>query len=130
VTLTALALIPSVAHVLALPDKTGLPEGSYFVVYHGQAPLGVVLICALIADAVLAMLVRDRPMPLWLAVLGFIAIAATLALFLHPLTENWIAAPQSWESLQRQWQYSHAVNAILTFVGLCAVTCSVLSASK
>jgi hypothetical protein len=30
--------------------------------------------------------------------------------------------------LRRQWEYSHAVNAVIPFVALCSVTLSVLTA--
>lgn len=135
VTLTALALVPSGAHLLALPNKIALLQDTYYVVQHsyrGWALLGAVLIAALIANGALALLVRNQPAPFWLAVLGCGAVAATLAIFfvwIYPanqLTANWTTVPDSWESLRRQWEYGHAANAILTFAGLCAVTCSVL----
>lgn len=136
VTLTALALVPSGAHLLALPNKIALPQDTYYVVqnsYRGWALLGAVLIAALIANGVLAVLVRNRPAPFWFAVLGSVAVGTTLAIFfvwIYPanqLTANWTTVPDSWESLRRQWEYGHAANAIVTFIGLCTVTCSVLS---
>jgi hypothetical protein len=30
--------------------------------------------------------------------------------------------PENWETLRRQWEYSHAVNAVLMFAALCLVT--------
>ena len=135
VILAALALVPSGAHLLALPNKIALLQDTYYVVQHsyrGWALLGAVIIAALIANGALAVLVRNRPESFWLAVLGCGAVAATLAIFfvIYPanqLTTNWTTVPDSWESLRRQWEYGHAANAILTFIGLCAVTCSVLS---
>jgi hypothetical protein len=61
VTLTALALVPSGAHLLALPNKIGLLQDAYYVAqggYRGWAPLGAVVIGALLADAALAVLVH------------------------------------------------------------------------
>jgi uncharacterized membrane protein len=136
VTLTALALLPSGAHLLALPNKITLLQDAYYIVQHsyrGWALLGAVLIAALIANTTLAILVRNRPAPFWFATLGSVAVAATLAIFflwIYPanqLTANWSTVPDNWESLRSQWEYGHAANAILTFIGLCAVTCSVLS---
>lgn len=133
VTLTALALAPSGLHLLGLAN-IALQQDTYYVVehgYRGRALLGAVLIAALIANAVLAVLVRNRPAPFWFAALGSVAVAATLANFfvwIYPanqLTATWV--PDSWESLRRQWEYGHGANTILTFIGLCAVAYSVLS---
>jgi len=133
--LTALALAPAGAHLFALPNKIGLAEEAYFIAqgtYRGWALLGIVLIGALLADAALAFVARQQPIPFRLAITGLVLIAATLAIFLgwiypaNQSTENWTAVPGNWEQLRSQWEYGHAVNAILTFAGLCAVTGSVL----
>jgi hypothetical protein len=34
--------------------------------------------------------------------------------------------PDNWEQLRREWEYSHAANAAMTFAAFCAVTLSVL----
>jgi len=128
---TALAMIS--VHLLALPHQISVLHDTYYVVYNGWAELGVVLIGALIANAARAVLVRHRRIPFWLAVGAFVAVAATLAislLWIYPtnqLTANWSALPDNWEPLWRQLEYGHAANTILAFVGLCAVTWSVLS---
>jgi hypothetical protein len=128
---TAVAVIN--AHLLAPLDQLSVLHDTYYVVYRGWAQLGVVLIGALIADAALAALVRDRRISFWFAVGAFVAVAATLPisfLWIYPAnqwTANWTTLPDNWEALWRQWTYGHTANAILTFVGLCAVTCSVVS---
>ena len=128
---TALAQVS--AQVLALPDQISVLHDTYYIVYRGWAHLGVVLIGALIADATLAVFVRDRLIPFWFAVVGFLAVAPTLViscLWIYPvnqLTANWTTLPDNWEQLRQQSEYGHVANAILTFIGLCAVTCSVLS---
>ena len=40
-------------------------------------------------------------------------------------TASWTRMPANWQSLRANWEYSHAVNAGITFLALCA---SVLSA--
>jgi len=48
--LTALALVPAGTHLLALPNKIGLPQDQYFIVqgiYRGWAFLGAVLMAAI-----------------------------------------------------------------------------------
>ena len=32
-------------------------------------------------------------------------------------TNNWTQIPANWEHLRWQWEVSHAVNAVITFVG-------------
>lgn len=45
-------------------------------------------------------------------------------------TANWTVAPDNWRALRMQREYSHAVNAVLTFLALCAVTLSVLTRDR
>jgi hypothetical protein len=128
---TALAMTS--AQLLALPNQISVLHDTYYIVYRGWAQLGVVLIGALIADAALAVLVRDRRAPFWFAVAAFVAIVGTLAislLWIYPanqFTTNWSTLPDNWERLWRQSEYGHAANALLALMGLCSVTCSVLS---
>ena len=42
-------------------------------------------------------------------------------------TDNWTTIPADWEQLRRQWEYSHAVNALVTFAAFCSVALSVLT---
>jgi hypothetical protein len=134
--LTALALVPGGAHLLALPNKIGLPQADYFIVqgiYRGWALLGAVLIGAMIANVVFAVQLRRAGGAFKLA--GAVLIAATLAIFFiwtfpgNQATANWTVAPADWEALRGRWEYSHAVNAVLTFLALCAVTAAALRAS-
>jgi membrane associated rhomboid family serine protease len=63
----------------------------------------------------------------WPAFAAAALILATLAIFFawtypaNQATENWTIMPETWETLRRQWEYSHAVNAVLTFAALCFV---------
>ena len=38
--------------------------------------------------------------------------------------------PDNFEAARRQWEYSHAVNAVLTFAALCAVTLSAVGGKR
>ena len=136
VVLTALALIPSGAHLFALPNKIGLAQEQYFIVqniYRGWALLGAVLLGALVANLLLAIMLRGRSTPFVFALVAFLCIAATLAVFFiwtypaNQATTNWTTIPENWEQLRRQWEYSHAGNALVTFVAFCAVALSVLT---
>lgn len=132
----ALALIPSGAHLFALPNKIDLVRDQYFVVqniYRGWALFGIVLFGALITSLALALLVRGRGAPFVFALIAFGCITLSLVIFFvwtypaNHVTDNWTAVPANWEQLRRQWEYSHAANAMVTFAAFCAVTLSVLT---
>ena len=134
--LNALELVPTGAHLAELPHKIWLPQASYMMVqqlYLGWNRFGFVLVGAIVANLVLTVLVRRRRSAFWFALAGFILITATLAIFFawtYPVnvsTNNWTAAPSNWEHLRAQWEYSHAVNAVLTFLALCCVTAAALA---
>lgn len=133
--LTALALIPGGAHLLALPNKMDLSEAQYFTVqgiYRGWALLGIVLCAAIAADLALVIRLRRQHPAFWCALVAFVAMAATLAIFFiwtfpaNQVTVNWTVVPEDWRILRAQWEYSHAVNAVLTFLAFCAVALATL----
>jgi hypothetical protein len=135
VVLTAVALVPGGAHLFALLNKINLGAEQYFIVqniYRGWALFGVVLIGALLADLALALMLRRRGGAAFvLALLGFCGVALTLVFFLwtypaNQATANWTTIPDHWEQLRQQWEYSHAFNAVITFLALCSVTLSVV----
>jgi len=137
--LTALALVPGGAHVLELLNKLALDRDEYMVVqsiYRGWALLGFVLIGALAANALLAVRTRRQTVPSVSAALAAVLIAITLAVFFtwtfpaNQATGNWTITPVDWQTLRTQWEYSHAVNAVLTFLALCATTVSVVTWSR
>jgi hypothetical protein len=134
--LTALVLVPGGAHLFALANKINLAQDQYFIVqniYRGWALLGIVLIAAIVANLALALLLYGRGTPFALALLAFLCLAFTLVVFFswtypaNQATSNWTAIPRDWEELRRQWEYSHAANALVTFVALCSATLSVLT---
>jgi hypothetical protein len=131
IVLTALALVPGGAHLFALINKIGLPREQYFAVqgiYRGWALLGVVVFGALAANLALALTVRRQRTAFWLAVAGFAGIAVSLLIFFiwtypaNVATGNWTVAPADWRELRIRWEYSHAVNAVITFLALICVT--------
>lgn len=131
--LTALALVPGGAHLFALPNKIGMSQEAYFIaqsVYSGWALFGIVLFGALAANVTLAIMARGRPMIVILASIAAICIAATLVIFFiwtypaNEATANWTVATANWQQLRAQWEVSHAINAAVTFVALCAVALS------
>jgi hypothetical protein len=136
IVLVALALVPGGAHLLALPNKIDLPAAEYFTtqaIYRGWALLGVVQFGALAACLALTAVLRRRRAPFALPLLASALIIATLAIFFiwtypaNQATANWTDVPATWPQLRAQWEYSHAVNAVLMFLALCGVTLSALT---
>ena len=139
IVLTALALVPTGAHFFELPNKIGLDADRYFVVqgiYRGWALFGIVLISAVVANLVAAVGLRGQRGPFRLALAACLLMAATLGIFFawtfpaNQATANWTIAPENWQALRTQWEFSHACNAVLTFLALCAATLAGLTAKS
>jgi hypothetical protein len=135
----ALALAPALAHLLELPNKIGLSRDEYFTVqqiYSGWALLGIVVFGALFSTLALAILVRKRRREFVPALIAFLCIAATQALFwtftfpANEQTANWTVLPENWAALRVQWEYSHAAAALLNLIAFIAVILSVLARDK
>jgi hypothetical protein len=131
VVLTALALIPQAAHVAVMGNKIGLDKDAYLTVqaiYQGWWRLGFLWAGALLADSVLAYMLRGHGAAFWLAAASVALILVVIAVFLvwtqpaNSATQSWTVAPGNWQELRVQWEYSHAVNAGLLFLALCCVT--------
>jgi len=127
---TALALVPVGAHFFELPNKIGLAQDRYFTVqaiYNGWALFGIVLFATLALDLAVAILLRRQPLPFWLTLYAFAAVALTLAVFFawtypgNVATQNWTVVPQNWQMLRTRWEYSHAANAVIIFTALGAL---------
>jgi hypothetical protein len=136
---TALALVPYGAHLFSLPNKIGMTEAQYFIaqsIYQGWAWLSLILIPAMLFNVVLAYLLRgDRP-AFYLAAAACVVMAATLAVFFaftypaNGATQNWTVSPPHWVELRRQWEYSHAANAGLSFLAICLVAAATIAARR
>ena len=136
--LAALALVPGGAHLFAFPNKIHLSESDYFVtqsVYWGWALFGIVLIGAILASFV-AVVIRGQRRPSIFTLINLLCLLATLAIFFvftlpaNQATNNWTEIPANWEQLRWQWEMSHAVNAMITFIGFCSLTISLLVARE
>ena len=133
--LAALALIPAGAHFFELPNKMALDGQAYLTVqqiYAGWSLFGIALIGSLAANLALAVAVRRERIACVFATAAFASMLTVLLLFfafVYPMnaaTENWTVMPENWEALRMQWEYGHAVNAVLTFVGFVCVSLSVV----
>ncbi|TIW94855.1 MAG: DUF3379 domain-containing protein [Mesorhizobium sp.] len=134
--ISAIALVPSGAHLAALPNKITLPKTEYFTVqgiYYGWALLGLCWPAAVIIDASLAFAVRSQKWPFWLAVAAALCFVLMLGVFFiwtqpaNVATKNWTTVPENWQALRTQWEYSHAVNTVILIAALCLTTLSALS---
>ncbi|MEP0706979.1 MAG: DUF1772 domain-containing protein [Parvibaculum sp.] len=133
--LAALALIPAGAHFFELPNKMALDGRAYLTVqqiYAGWSLFGIALIGSLAANLALAVAVRRERIACVFATAAFASMLTVLLLFfafVYPMnaaTENWTVMPENWEALRMQWEYGHAVNAVLTFVAFVCVSLSVV----
>ena len=135
---TALALVPAGAHLFALPNKIGLAQEQYFIVqniYRGWALFGIVLFGALFANMALAWAMRgQRAFVFVLICLG--CLVANLVIFFaftfpaNQATNNWTEVPADWQQLRWQWEVSHAMSAVIAFVGFCSLAVSLLVEEK
>ena len=138
IVLTALAFVPVGAHLFALPNKISLSEANYFVVqniYRGWALFGIVLFDAVFANHALAWALRGQRAFVFVLV-NLVCLIATLVIFFaftfptNQVTNNWTEVPADWQQLRWQWEVSHAVNAVITFIGFCSLAMSVLVEEK
>ena len=131
--LTALAVIPALAHLIELPNKLRLSQKEYVTaqrLYRGWSYVAM----ATVGNALLATLAlsvaADNGASLAFALVAFAFICAAEAVFLvftlpvNRVTANWSFAPSNWRALRNQWEYSHATAAAF---GLCAVLGVILS---
>lgn len=132
--LIALSFVPSAAHLIELPNKITLGREAYFTVqqiYRGWALFGIPLFLALGTSLVLAVLSRSEGLRFLFALASFILVLVSLVTFFtwifpaNQATENWTTVPENWEALRRQWEYTHAVNAVIM---LAALVSAILSA--
>ena len=132
---TALYLVPTGAHLFELPHKMALSPAEYMTVqqiYAGWELFGIAIAIALLATLANTLLVRaDRRAFAW-SLAAFLALATTQAVFwaftypVNVATRFWTVSPEMFEAARRQWEYSHATSAVLTFVALVAMVFSSL----
>ena len=129
----ALALAPALALLLELPNKIDLSRADYLIVqqiYRGWALLGIVVLGALLSTLILTILVRKRPGKFALSLVVFLCIVGTQVVFwtftfpANQQTSNWTVLPENWETLRIQWEYSHAVSAVLNLIAFIALAFS------
>ncbi|HEV7609225.1 MAG TPA: hypothetical protein VGO61_17925 [Steroidobacteraceae bacterium] len=135
VVLCALALVPSMAHVMELPNKLPMTREAYLLVqrlYRGWNMSAFVVIGALIATFILVLSANEAAFAP--ALIGFLAMVATQVVFwvftfpVNKATRNWTQVSDDWQLLRDRWEFSHAASALLNFIAVVSVTIAVLRA--
>ncbi len=130
--LTALALAPAAAQLLGLPGRMALSDQDYVFMHYvdrGWAWAWIMAPLAFIADVVLVFMFRQRG-AFKLVSLAALFMACTFlvyAIWIYPvdhLTAQWVVLPANWMALRAQWEYAHALNALLIFLAFCALALS------
>jgi Domain of unknown function (DUF1772) len=131
-----ICLVPAGAHLFELLSKISLSPPEYMTVqriYAGWSLFGIPIILALFLTAVHTAMVHSNRTAFWLSLSALVCLGITQAVFwtftypMNVASNNWTVIPDSFEAARRQWEYSHAVNAVLTFVAFMALTLAVLS---
>jgi Domain of unknown function (DUF1772) len=135
--LTAIVLVPSGAHLFELPGKIGLDRDAYFVVqgiYAGWALFGMPTFAAILANGALFVALRRRePSAARWALASAVLIVVSLVVFFtwtfpaNQATANWTQKTEHWEALRREWEYSHAANAVIVFSAFIATAMAAAS---
>ena len=130
----ALYLVPTGAHLFELTGKLALSPAAYMAtqsVYDGCALFGIAVLAALLLTALHAILRRSERRVFILSLLAFVCLLGTQGVFwvftfpMNVASRNWTVMPEPFEAARRQWEYSHAASAMLTFVALIAIAAAV-----
>ncbi|HEX6980718.1 MAG TPA: hypothetical protein VF342_15615 [Alphaproteobacteria bacterium] len=141
--LSALTTAMGFCHLMELPARMSWDQSLWVSstviggLYRMFGTLGAVIVVAnIIAAIVLAVLVRRRgPEVFWLTAVGaalFVLALASWWIFVFPVNlelATWLSGdvPADWAAWRAQWEYAHAINAVLQIVGLAALVLSVLA---
>jgi hypothetical protein len=133
--LTALAFVPAGALLFELANKIDLPRDTYLTVqgvFAGWAWFGIIDLAALVMNVVLAIKLCRQRRAFSFAVTAALcfAIFFTWTFPANQTSANWTTLPDNWSELRQEWEYSHAVNAVVMFLALLSVTLSVITAKQ
>lgn len=139
ITLVAIVLVPAGSHLFSLISKMRLSPEQYMVAqraYDAWALFGVAIFGALLATAWHAYLMRGNSTAVLLSLTSFLCLVGTQVVFwiytypMNVATQNWTVLPDQFEAVRRQWEYSHAVGAVLVFAALIAIILAVLADTR
>jgi hypothetical protein len=130
----ALYLVPAGAHLFELPTKMALSPPDYMIVqgiYKGWALFGIVVFAAMAMTLLYAILRRRERSVFVLSLIALFCLVVTQIVFwaftypMNVASSNWTVTLDHFETARRQWEYSHAASAVLTFLALVAITAAV-----
>lgn len=139
--LTSLSLSPSMAHLLKLPQRMKFDQQLWVKVtvfenvYRLFGSVGAVFeMGAIVAAIVLAFLVRKHRSVFYWTLGGAALLALAFVswlLFVAPMNAEfaqWLTnpVPPNWTRYRDQWEYAHAINAVIKLLGLSLLVLSVL----
>jgi amino acid permease len=134
--LTAIAMGAGLAHLFELPNKINISAADYLTVqrnYDNWWIVGLSVPLAFISVLGLAISLRGTGTPFTFALIAVVLLVGEMVAFwgftapVNRATENWTMLPSNWEELRDQWEYSHAVRAILYVVAMGMLVMSVLN---
>jgi hypothetical protein len=155
VILTAVALVPAMAHALELPGKMRLEKDRYFAVqtiyYPGFTVAGFGEPLAAVATFVLLVMTRQGSVAFWLTLAALVCLVAMQIvywIFVHPVNKLWLQGErlgragsgffsfasatdvgvQDWKRSRDRWEYAHVTRAVLTAVSLIALVVAIVIA--
>jgi hypothetical protein len=136
--LTAVSMAAAFGHLLELPAKRTYDGALWLHLLQTLYPTfgsvsGFAEIAAVVTSIVLVVMVRHRP------AFGYTLVAALCMVSVHAAFWIWVAPvnatlvpltpetlPANWTALRDQWEYTHAVRALLQIVALGALVLSIL----
>src|SRR5262245_5139661 len=134
-----MCLVPAGAHFFELANKMSMSQAEYMTVqkiYAGWSFFGMAFIAALLITLIHTFMVRSDRMAFFLSLAAFLCLAVAQGIFwaftspMNVASNNWTVTPADFEAVRRQWEYSHAVSAVLTFAALVAITTSVVTCKR
>jgi hypothetical protein len=126
----SLMLVPTGAHLLALPNKIAMSAQDYLAAqqaYRGWAYAGAIVCAATASIIVFAWSSRRSRSELTCAMTALVCLLLSQIAFwllnypANDATENWTKLPSDWERLRLQWEIGHAAGAVLTLAALVAL---------
>ncbi|WP_448284862.1 hypothetical protein [Phormidesmis priestleyi] len=138
---TSLSLSPSMAHLLELPRRLKFDQQLWVKVtvfenvYRLFGSVGAVFeISAILAAIVLTVLVRKHRLIFYVTLGGAVLLVLAFAswiLFVAPMNAEfaqWLTnpVPTNWVRYRDQWEYAHAINAVIKLLALSLLVLSVL----
>jgi hypothetical protein len=118
-----------------LPNKINISAAHYLIVqrnYDNWATVGLIVPMAFLSVVALTIALRGTRAPFILALITLLLLVGELVAFwgfifpVNQATQNWTMLPDNWQVLRSQWEYAHAVRAILYVLAFGTLVISVL----